>query len=98
MAPVPTNLVPSCKPGWGVGVMMKLSLPVSVPPTVVTEILPVAAFGITIPTRVVSASETTIADTPPIVKAVGLLRCMPVICTKVPTGPLEGLKDIMLGA
>ena len=35
---------------------------------------------------------------PPIVKAVGVLKFVPFIVTKVPTGPVNGLKEVIVGA
>ena len=80
-------------------VTTKLLADVAGPPAVVvTEITPDAAPGITIPTSVVPLLETTIAVTPPMVKAVGLPRSVPVMVTSVPTAPLDGLKEMMVGA
>ena len=42
--------------------------------------------------------DTTIADAPPMVKVVGLLRLVPVMVTSVPTAPLSGLNAVMVGA
>ena len=67
------------------------------PPAVVTEIAPVAAPGITKPTSWVPVLVTTSAEVPPMVKAVGLLRLVPVMVTSVPTGPVAGLKEVMAG-
>jgi hypothetical protein len=78
-------------------VTVKLPLPEAVPPDVITDTLPVTAPGMTMPTRESLLPETSIADTPPMVKAVGLLRLVPVMVTNVPTGPLAGLKDVMVG-
>jgi len=80
-----------------VGLMLKLLLPDTLPPAVVTDTLPVVAPGMTMPTSVVPLSDTTMADTPPMVNAVGVLRLVPVIVTSVPTGPLAGLKEVMVG-
>jgi len=46
---------------------------------------------------VVPELEITIAAVPPMVKAVGLLKLVPVIVTSVPTGPLAGVKEVMVG-
>lgn len=78
--------------------MVKLLLAFAVPPGVVNDTLPVAAPGITIPTNCVPELEMVIAATPPIEKAVGLPRLTPLMVTKVPTGPDEGLNDVMEGA
>jgi len=61
------------------------------------EIPPVVAPGITIATRVVPSLDTAIAETPPIVKKVGLLKFVPEMVTKVPTAPLDGVKELMEG-
>ena len=95
--PVPTHLSPCCVPGKGVGVTEKLSELLAVPPAVITEIVPVFAPGITMPTSVVPSFETAIAETPPIVNADGLLRFVPLIVTNVPTGPDNGLNDVIVG-
>jgi len=42
--------------------------------------------------------ETTIAAVPPMVKAVGLLKLVPVMVTRVPTEPLAGVKEVIVGA
>jgi hypothetical protein len=94
---VPTNLLPCCKLGYGVGVTVKLPLPVAVPPAVVTDTVPVTAPGITNPTNVVPVLDTTIALAPPIVKAVGLPILVPIIVTSVPTAPLAGLNEVIVG-
>jgi hypothetical protein len=60
--------------------------------------MPITDPGMTIPTKLLPVFDTTIAATPPMVKAVGLLRLVPVIVTNVPTGPLAGLKDVIMGA
>jgi hypothetical protein len=78
--------------------MVKFPAPDTLPPTVVIETGPVVALGMTIPTRLVPSSDTTIADTPPIVNAVGLLRLVPVMVITVPTAPLTGEKLLILGA
>ena len=61
------------------------------------EMVPVEEPGITIPTKEVPVLETTMAVAPPIVKAVGLPKLVPVMVTKVPGLPLEGVKDVMVG-
>jgi hypothetical protein len=83
--------------GYNVGVTVKLPEPVAVPSAVVTDIPPVTAPGITIPTNCVPVFEITIAGLPPMLKAVGLLISAPVIVTKVPTGPDDGLKEVIVG-
>ena len=68
------------------------------PPAVVKDIVPVAAPGITIPTRLVPVLEITMAAVPPMVKAVGVPRSVPVMVTNVPTCPLVGLNEMIVGA
>ena len=77
---------------------VKFPVPVAVPPEVVIDNEPVAAPGITKPTSWVPVLEITRAVVPPIVKAVGLSRLVPVMVTRVPTGPLAGVKEVMVGA
>ena len=60
--------------------------------------VPVAAPGITIPTNVVPLLETTMAAVPPMVNAVVELKSVPVIVTSVPTGPDDGLNEVIAGA
>jgi hypothetical protein len=55
------------------------------------------APGITIATNVVPEKLIGIAATPPMLIAVGLFRLVPVIVTNVPTGPLLGAKEMMVG-
>ena len=76
---------------------MKLLPLLAVPPAVVTDTIPVIAPGITMPTSVVPLFETAIAEVPPIVNAVGVLKLVPVIVTRVPTGPDEGVNELMVG-
>ena len=71
----------------------KLPVPVAVPVAVVMEIIPVVAPGITIPTNVVPVLETTIAAMPPIVNAEGEFKFVPMMVTRVPTGPVDGVKE-----
>jgi hypothetical protein len=81
-----------------VAVTVKLPEPAAVPPEVVMDTEPVADPGITIPTRVVPVLDTTMAAVPPMVKAVGVPRLVPVMVTKVPGLPLVGLNPLMVGA
>jgi hypothetical protein len=64
---------------------------------VVTLTAPVVAPGITIATKLVPVLLIAIAATPPIVIAVGLLKLVPVIVTKVPTEPLAGANEVIVG-
>lgn len=70
----------------------------AVPPAVVTDTAPVVAPGITMPTRLVPLFDTAIALTPPTLNAEGLLKFVPVIVTNVPTGPDEGVNELIVGA
>jgi hypothetical protein len=63
----------------------------------VTITEPLEAPGITIATNVVPDKLIGIAATPPMLIAVGLFRLVPVIVTNVPTGPLLGAKEMMVG-
>jgi hypothetical protein len=96
--PVPTNLAPCCVFGAVVGLSVKVAAEVADPPAVVKDMVPVDDPGITIPTRLVPVLEMTMAAVPPIVKAVGVPRLVPVRATNVPTGPLAGLKEVITGA
>jgi hypothetical protein len=95
--PVPMSGAPCCTYGYGVALTVNLFVLVAVPPEVVIEITPVTAPGITRPTRLVPVLETTIAVSPPMLKAVGLPRLAPVTVTKVPTGPRAGANEVIDG-
>ena len=73
-------------------------LPEAVPIDVDIDTVPVTAPGITIPTRVFPLLDITRAAFAPIVKAVGLPRLVPVIVISVPTGPIDGEKEVMVGS
>ena len=75
---------------------MKLVPLVPVAPPAVTDMVPVIAPGITIATSAVLLPDTTIAAAPPMVKA-GLSRLIPVIVISVPTGPIKGVKEVIMG-
>ena len=94
---VPGNLSPCWMEGYGVGVTVKFAGLVAVPQAVETDIVPVTAPGMTIPTITVPVLETTIAGTPPMVKEAGLLKHVPVMLTSVPTGPDAGLNEEIAG-
>ena len=68
------------------------------PPAVVRLIFPVVAPGITKPTRLVPVLEITRAEVPPMLNTLGLERLVPVMVTKLPIGPEEGVKPEMVGA
>jgi hypothetical protein len=63
----------------------------------VITIFPVDAPGITIATKLVPVFETAMALTPPMVNPVGVFRFVPVIVTKLPTKPLVGLNEVIVG-
>ena len=63
------------------------------PSVVVTATVPVAAPGITIPTKVSPVLDTSIADTPPIVKVNRFFKSDPIMVTNVPGAPLAGVKE-----
>ena len=67
------------------------------PAGVVMTIEPVVAPGITMPANVVPLLETTIAGIPPILNDDVLLKFVPVRVTRVPTGPVAGVKAVMAG-
>jgi hypothetical protein len=90
--------VPCCIFGAGVLLSVKVEVDVTDPLAVVKDIVPVTAPGMTIPTRLVPVLEMTMAAVPPMVKAVGIPRLVPVMVTKVPTEPLAGLKEVIRGA
>ena len=94
----PTILEPCWVMGFCDAISVKFPEEFTVPPPVVTLIPPVTAPGITMPTRLVPLLEITMAAVPPMVNAVGLVKFVPVIVTNEPTGPLEGLNDIIVGA
>ena len=76
---------------------MKLPLPEALPLAVVMEISPVTVFGITIATNWVPEFETVIADEPPIVTDMGLLRLVPLMVTSEPTDPVPGENEAIVG-
>ena len=61
------------------------------------DIEPVAAQGITMPANVVPSLETVMAATPPMVNEEGEFKFVPVMDTTVPTGPPDGIKEVMVG-
>jgi hypothetical protein len=80
------------------GVTLKAVALVAVPPGAVTEIVPVAApLGTAAVTEV---SEPTVNDAlvPLNLTLVVPVRFVPVIVTVVPTGPLAGLNELIVGA
>jgi hypothetical protein len=80
-------------------VTVKFVALVAVPPGVVTVIFPVTApLGTVVVIFVPDAfTENELAATPPNFTAVAPLRPVPLIVTEVPTGPLDGEKDEIVG-
>lgn len=76
--------------------MVKLLLLLADPPNVATVTKPVVVPGITIAVTDVPVLLIVIAGTPPMLTT-GLLKAVPVMVTRLPTGPLSGLKDIKVG-
>lgn len=60
--------------------------------------VPATVPGITMATIILPLLEITIADLPPITTLVGELKFVPVIVTKVPTGPFSGENEVIVGA
>jgi hypothetical protein len=77
-------------------VTLKLVALVAVPPGVVTVILPVVAPAGTVAVTDVAVLVVNVAVTPLNLTAVTPVRLVPVIVTFVPTGPLVGVKDVMV--
>jgi hypothetical protein len=80
-------------------VTVKFVALVAVPPAVVTVILPVRAPLGTVTVICVpdGFTENELAATPPNFTAVAPLRPVPLIMTEVPTGPLDGENDEIVG-
>jgi len=83
----------------GAVVTVKSDALVAVPPGVVTVIFPVTApLGTLAVTRVPAPfTENVPAATPPNFTEVAPAKPVPVIVTEVPTGPLVGEKDVIVG-
>ena len=79
-------------------VTTKLVVVVAVPPGVVTAIGPVAAPVGTVAVSDVSDTTVNGALVPAKVTLVAPVKPVPLIVTVVPTGPLVGLNDAMVGA
>jgi hypothetical protein len=75
----------------------KLFAELELPLAELTVTNPVVAPGITIATIEFDEELMGIAFTPPIEIPVELFRLLPIIVTNVPTGPLLGAKEMMLG-
>src|SRR5574337_2177698 len=81
----------------GFGSTAKLIANVAVPPGVVTRIRPVVApFGTVAVTSVADSTVNT-AATPSNVTALAPVRCVPVIVTTLPGGPIIGATVVMVG-
>ena len=76
---------------------MKSVALVAVPPGVVTVILPVVAPDGTVAVTDVAVLVVNVAVTPLNLTAVTPVRFVPVIVTLVPTGPLVGVNDVIVG-
>jgi hypothetical protein len=96
--PVPTSFDPCWADGYGAAITVKLLPLETVPPAVVNDTAPVTAPGITMATKTLPVFDTTMAVWPPMVKAVGEVKFVPSMVTNVPTGPVAGLKEVMVGA
>jgi hypothetical protein len=84
--------------GWDADVTVKVVDEVAVPPGVVTLITPVAAPGGTDVLMCESSVTVNVALTPlKNFTALALVNPVPVIVTGVPTGPLVGLKLVIVG-
>jgi hypothetical protein len=83
----------------GTGMTVKTAVPVTVPPGVVTEILPVVAPVGTRALTVVALSTVKVDAAVPLkLTAVAPVRFFPVIVTSVPAEPDEGENVVMAGA
>ena len=81
----------------GAVVTVKSVALVAVPPGVVTVILPVVAPDGTVAVTDVAVLVVNVAVTPLNLTAVTPVRFVPVIVTLVPTGPLVGVNDVIVG-
>jgi hypothetical protein len=70
---------------------------VAVPPGVVTVILPVVEPVRTVAVILVAELTVNVADVPLNLTEVAPVRFVPVIVTLVPTGPLVGVNDVIVG-
>jgi hypothetical protein len=84
---------------WKIDSTVKLDELVPVPLGVVTLILPVSAPAGTVAVILVAEStEKLVAVTPPNFTEVAPVKAVPLMVTTVPTGPLAGVKDVIVGA
>ena len=94
-----SNPNPDTVRATGAVVTVKSVALVAVPPGVVTEILPVVApVGTVAVTEVAVLVPMVVAVIPLNLTEVTPVRFVPVIVTLVPTFPLVGVKDVMVGA
>ena len=97
--PVPTRPLVGVKPVMvGAGITMKLFVLITVPPGVVTPSGPVVAPAGTVACIPVSEVTVKLAALPLNVTDVAPVKFAPLIATPVPTGPLVGVKPVMVGA
>src|SRR5213594_2245823 len=82
----------------GAGITVKLFVLVAVPPGVVTRSGPVVAPVGTVAWIVVAEVTVKLALTPLNVTVVAPVKFVPLIVTLVPTGPLVGVKLVIVGA
>jgi hypothetical protein len=97
---VPGGPLPGLKElmvGAGEAVTVKSEELVAVPPGVVTESLPVVAPDVAV--AVIWVEELTVNEilAPPNLTAVAPVNPVPVITMLVPIGPLEGVKELIVG-
>jgi len=84
--------------GAAVGVTVKLVGLVAVPPVVLAVIGPVVAPVGTSVTICVAVFDVIVAITPLNFTQVAPVRLVPLIVTEVPTGPLDGENELMVGS
>lgn len=81
----------------GMNVTTKLLALAATPATVVMLTAPVVAPGGTLARNCVGESNVKIAATPLSVTELTLIKFVPVTVINVPTGPIVGLKEVMVG-
>jgi hypothetical protein len=83
--------------GVGEAVTVKLAALVATPPGVVTAIVPVTPPNGTDAVICVAEFTVNVAVTPPNLTAVAPMKFVPVIVTAVPTAPLLGVNEPIVG-
>src|SRR5438034_7382296 len=84
---------------WTTDSTVKLAELVPVPPAVVTLILPdTAPAGTVAVILVAELTEKVVAATPPNFTEVAPVKAVPLMVTTVPTGPLVGVNEEIVGA